>query len=125
MRRPLHISQHAITRYIERVDRSASRGEARLVMMRLFSEGRARANPRHWMRRDGIRPQPGLLFVYCARQPQLCLLLREGVVLTVITRSMCATPRPPHLQLVERKSSGRPRAETKRWRWDGNLGEAA
>jgi hypothetical protein len=94
------ISQHAITRYVERVDHGASRTEARVALMRLLALGKARSVPRHWMRRDGVKPQPGMLYVYPSERPGVCLLVRDGTVLTVITRALCSGKRPRHLRVV-------------------------
>jgi hypothetical protein len=116
----LHISEHAISRFIGRVDRLASRLEARIAIGRLASLGRTRTVPRHWMRRDGIRPQPGLPFVYSSYRPGVCLLIRDGTVLTVITHQPCAADRrPAHLRPVEETPRPMPVDGGPRWRWGG------
>jgi len=113
------VSQHAITRYIERVDAGASRLEARFAIGRLLALGRARAVPRHWMRRNGIDAQPGLLFVYCAASPGVCVLVRDRTVVTVITRAMCTANRPQHLTAVPSPAQAKAAEEAaRRWRWD-------
>jgi hypothetical protein len=123
---PLSLSTHAITRYRERVTPTASPGEARLALVRFVMLGRARETPRHWMRGD-IEAAPGVRFVYWSGRPDVCAIVRGDVVVTVVTRSLCrgVTSRS-HLQLVvpTRPRDLRPVAN-KRWRWDGNLGEAA
>lgn len=114
-----HISQHAITRYIERVDPGASRTEARLSLKRLLSVGKVRSVPRHWMRRDGIEPRPGVLYVYPCRPPGVCLLVRDATVVTVITRAMCSRRRPKHLRVVRELPRPVAVSDDRRWRWDG------
>jgi len=122
----LHISEHAISRYLERVDRTISRREARIAISRVVSLGRTRSVPRHWMRRNGIEPRPGVVFVYCSRRPGVCLIVRDGTVLTVITRRLCnARPRPAHLRLVQNTTRPAPVDGGRRWRWDGTIDSEA
>src|SRR5687767_4427885 len=115
---PLRISDHAITRYRERVDRAASRLEARLALQRLASLGRVRAVPRHWMRRNGVEAQPGVTFIYCVHAAHVGLVVRDGVVLTILTRSLCAR-RSKHLRVVDRDRRPAAAEDRARWRWDG------
>lgn len=71
------------------------------------------------MRRNGIEPQPGLVFVYCAASPRVCLLVRDATVLTVITRAMCTVSRPRHLTVVPSPAQAKASEEAaRRWRWD-------
>lgn len=114
------ISQHAVSRYVERVDRGASRLEARLAISRLASLSRARPVPRHWMRRNGVQPQAGVLFLYPSERPDVCLVVREHTVLTVLTRAVCVVRRPTHLRAIpRRRDTSVAEDAARRWRWDG------
>ena len=53
-----------------------------------MSLGQVRSTPRHWMRARA-RLTPGLRFVYWAEQAHVCALVLDGVVVTVVTRSLC------------------------------------
>lgn len=123
---PLLLSAHAVTRYRDRVDPTASSSEARLGLNRFVMLGRARETPRHWMRND-VEAGPGVRFVYWSGRPDVCAIVRGDVVVTVVTRALCrgATSRA-HLRLVvpNRTADPRPTDHT-RWRWDGTFGEAA
>lgn len=122
MTRPF-ISTHAVDRWRERVDPQGSFLEARLALGRFISHSRARATPRHWMRED-VKPTPGLLFLYSVDCPGVCVLVRDGAVLTVITRALTSSPTGRrHLRLVRPMPSLRD--PVPRWRWKGDLGEAA
>jgi hypothetical protein len=123
---PLVLTAHAITRYQERVDPGASPMEARLALGRLVALGHARSTPRHWMRAD-VQPGPGVRFIYWSSRPGVCAVAREGVVVTVLTRSLCrgVTSRSHHLRSVPMSSADLRVVETQRWRWDGRIGEAA
>lgn len=73
--------------------------------------------------RDDVTATPGLMFVYCAARPGVCALIQNGTVLTVITRALCSSSTSRrHLRLVP---SGPVCESAPRWRWNGDLGEAA
>lgn len=95
------LTSHAVRRYRERVDSGASFGEARLALARFVSHARVRSTPRHWMRAD-VAPTPGLTFAYWAAMPHVCALMRDGMVVTVITRELCVASPARHLQLADR-----------------------
>jgi hypothetical protein len=114
-----HITTHAARRYQERVDRTISMNEARLRLQRLVSLGRVRATPRHWTR-NAAAAAPGLRFIYWSGEPNVCALVREDAVVTVLTRTLCRSVRPRHLKLVERPVA-RSAEEVARWRWNGDL----
>lgn len=113
------ISTHAVERYVQRVDGNASRQEARLAVTQIASLGRLRPVPRHWLR-DHVPPSPGLLFVIWSERPDICLLVRENVVVTIITRAMCAPSAARHLAVVN-CGGRRPAEETAQWRWNGMI----
>jgi len=118
------VSTHAAQRYQERVDHSASLTEAQLAVVQIASLGKARSVPRHWMRGD-VEPSPGLVFIVWSCRPDLCLLVRHGVVVTIVTRAMCASMPKPHLRAVAGVRRPPMAAEVARWRWSGMLDEEA
>lgn len=93
------LTSHAVHRYRERVDSGASLGEARLALARFVSHARVRSTPRHWMRGD-VAATPGLRFAYWAAMPHVCALIRDGLVVTVITRELCIASPARHLQVA-------------------------
>ena len=118
------VSSHAVRRYIERVEPTASPADAREALRQIGSFGKVRSRPRHWMRAD-IEPAPGLSFVISSSRPHVCLLVRDRVVLTVITRAMCSR-RGYYLKAVDSDRRRRDSARHDRWRWvDVIQGEAA
>jgi len=89
MRNP-RITNHAIQRFIERVDRSASPVEAASRIRAMLDHGKTRPTARRW---TGSRPTPGTMFVYSADEPQACLLATREAVVTVVARDLCAASR--------------------------------
>jgi hypothetical protein len=82
------ITQHAVDRYLSRVDSSVSPYEARECIRRILAFGRVRSTPRHWMRAR-VQLTPGLRFVYWHEQPDVCALVLDGAVVTILTRALC------------------------------------
>jgi hypothetical protein len=82
-----HITQHAIDRYITRVDPGASRDQARRAIARILTHGQSRSTPRHWMRQR-VRLTPGLRFIYWADQSGVCAMVLDGAVITIVTRAL-------------------------------------
>ncbi len=121
----LFLSSHAVARYRARAEPTISFDEARLRLGRFASMGRHRSTARHWMR-DDVRAAPGLSFIYWSAMPDVCALVRDGTIVTVITRQMCAaTTRPEHLRLVPPTRPDLRQVAQARWRWNGDLSEAA
>lgn len=84
------ISDHAVSRYRQRIDPTSSTAQARKVIGAVLTSGRSRPTPRHWMR-GGWKPQPGVVFVYSAAHSQMCLVVRDACVVTVWGRTRGAT----------------------------------
>jgi hypothetical protein len=84
----LVVSSHAIARYQQRVRPAASRLETLAEIREIASRARARSRPRWWTRVAGERP--GCRYLYCASRPEVCLVVRGGVVVTVFSRQVCA-----------------------------------
>jgi hypothetical protein len=96
------ISRHAVERWQERVERGASPRDAHGALRDFLAGGRVRPTPRHW---TTAAPEPGLCFVYWARWPGVCALVREHTVVTILTRDLCrrrgkAPPEPLWLGAV-------------------------
>jgi hypothetical protein len=78
---------HAVDRYRERVDCGISRTEAASRIQRILADGIERDRPRAWMQQ--VNHQPATAYVYCPLDPETCLVVRGGAVLTVLTRELC------------------------------------
>lgn len=115
------VALHAAERWMQRVDRGASLREANFALRRFVSLGRARPNPRHWMRGQ-VRQEPGTVFVYNAERPDVCAILIDGVVVTVLTRGLFSQ-RPRHLAAAPSLPRPASAAERARWRWNGETVE--
>ncbi len=87
---PIRISRHAIDRYLGRVDRTADRSMAFQAIAAMLASGTVRTTPRWWMT---CRLAPGTRLVYSAVNPDVCLIVNEGTVVTLITRALCAPTR--------------------------------
>jgi hypothetical protein len=61
------------------------------------------------------------MFITWSCRPEICLLVRDGVVVTLITRAMCM-PRRDRCAGAP-VGSRRPVAEPARWRWNGLVDE--
>lgn len=86
----VRISKHAVQRYQERVDPAAPAGVAAGAIRQILSTGSARTQPRHW---TTCRVEPGMRFVYAANRADVCLVLRDSTVVTILTVQVCAAPR--------------------------------
>jgi hypothetical protein len=82
------VSSHAIVRYQQRVRPATTRLEALAEIREIASRARVRSRPRWWTRVAGERP--GCRYLYCASRPDVCLVVRDGVVVTVFSRQACA-----------------------------------
>jgi hypothetical protein len=113
------IAHHAVERWIERVDGTASLAEARMAVGRFVALGRARPTPRHWMR-GLVRQEPGTVFVYNAERPRVCAVVVDGVVVTVLVRALFErTSR--HLTTVTHDGRRPSADERARWRWNREI----
>lgn len=84
----LIISNHAIQRFQERVAPSSSNRDALSQIRSILVSANRRSRPRWWTRVAGERP--GCRYLYSARRADVCLVVRDGVVVTVFSRSVCA-----------------------------------
>ncbi|MFN2503681.1 MAG: hypothetical protein ABR540_05520 [Acidimicrobiales bacterium] len=78
-------SRHAIQRFQQRVA-PVSIVEANRRLTDAAANARVRATPRWW---TPVAPAPGLVFLYPASMPGVCLLVRNGVIMTIYERSQC------------------------------------
>ena len=101
------ITQHAIRRFIERVDRSATPGDALRRIAEMATNGRVRPKPRSW---TNCRPGPGTVFIYSAREADTCLVATRDAVLTVVSRDLCAAGREQQVARGRDQRRGRPRS---------------
>jgi hypothetical protein len=84
--RTIVVSAHAVIRFSERVDPSASVREAFGAVDEIACRGRVCPRPRHWM--CDVRCEPGTVFVYWQEWPGVALVVRDDCVLTVLTRDL-------------------------------------
>lgn len=118
------ISQHAVRRYSDRIDRAASPAVARLQIAEILARGRWRASPRHSM--SGTSSPPGTRFVYWAEMPGVCVIVVEGTAVTLVTRQLTRARRLVPPASIGRV--GRPRHALRahaRWRWNGEIEQPA
>jgi hypothetical protein len=78
------LSHHAVVRYRQRVEGGISYVTAVQRLTALMSDAKHRSRPRYW---TPIVPAPGLIFLYPHARPDICLLVKEGVVVTVVDRA--------------------------------------
>jgi hypothetical protein len=76
-------TRHAVERYKQRVA-PVSTAEAFRRLAAAAATARRRGTPRWW---TPVAPAPGLSYLYPASMPGVCLLARDGVVLTLFERS--------------------------------------
>jgi hypothetical protein len=117
----VRLSAHAVQRWSERVDPGAAQIEARFALGQLISHGRVRATPRHW---TDVGADPGLTFVYWSHRPTVCALIVDGVVVTVLTRTLCRSTAARSTAALRALGADPadclPRIEpAPAWRWDG------
>lgn len=82
------VSRHAVKRYTDRVDSTCDVHHAEMILSDFLSDGIASGTPRQWMRAGSPCPR-GSRFVYSDRYPGICLIVKDGVVATVVTRETC------------------------------------
>lgn len=78
-------TRHAVERYQQRVA-PVSAAEAFKTLQAAATTARRRSTPRWW---TPAAAGPGLLFLYPAALPGVCLLCRDGAILTVFQREVC------------------------------------
>lgn len=115
---PLRVTRHAIERYQQRVEPGRSYEGARRRLEQMVGLGRTRSTPRHWMR-GKVAPTPGLRFLYWSQLPNVCALLKDGVVITIVTRSMFSGPHSSTAAPAGRL----PQTDVSPWRWDGRIAD--
>ncbi len=81
------ISRHAIDRYRERVDGTATVYTAADVISSILATATSRSRPRHWMRVAAT--VPGTAYLYSAMYPHIGLVVADGVVVTLHSRRVC------------------------------------
>lgn len=78
----LRVSEHAVLRYRQRVD-ALPRGHARRRLEQLVPDTQWQTLPRDWML---IMFRSGTYYGYPSHRPDVCLLEREGFVVTVLSQ---------------------------------------
>jgi hypothetical protein len=115
-RPPPRISRHAVDRYRQRVEPvDAATAAKRLAEMTLAAT--RRPTPRWWTE---VAPAPGLLFLYPHCDSDVCLVMRDNTIITVISRMICTEWRAERVanprRLVRRPPYRRPSPGS--WPWE-------
>ena len=97
MNRPLVVTRHAIDRFRDRVEPSATPVEAINAIHQISSSARTCSRPRRWCRLVGVGTRPGSRYLYSAEYPGVCLVVRGDAVVTLFSRRVCAEWRTPIL----------------------------
>ena len=93
------ITQHAADRYRQRVEDISSVEAARRLAF-LASDATRRPTPRRW---TTVESKPGILFLYPHSDPDVCLIVKNDTVVTVLSRPVCSSWRKNQLDLTERR----------------------
>jgi hypothetical protein len=94
----LRLSAHSIQRWRERAQRFDRSIDPRVELGEFVRNGHKRPTPRRW---TTVRPVPGLTFIYWAERPEICALVKDATVVTVLTRSLCKGHRYEFEELLE------------------------
>src|SRR5579859_2889168 len=87
VRRRMRLTRHAIERWCQRVERCDQVDDVELGRSRLaefVAHARRRSRPRHWTDVEAI---PGVSFLYWVEHPDICALVVNNAVVTVIARA--------------------------------------
>ena len=95
MNHPLLVTYHAIDRFRDRVDPSATPAEAFNAIHQISSSARTCSRPRRWCRLVGVGTRQGSRYLYSAAYPGVCLVVRGNAVVTVFSKMVCAEWRMP------------------------------
>jgi hypothetical protein len=101
----MRLSHHSIERFQQRVAPEASYLSAARQLSVLAGDATSRPWPRHW---TPVSPSPGTTFLYPHARPDLCLIVRERVVITVVDRASArrwAAAEPPPARAVRPTSA--------------------
>ncbi len=80
------LTPHAVVRYRQRVEAVPHRMAVRRIEC-LITTARWRSRPRP---RTEVVLHPGVIYGYSPRRPDVCLLVRDGVLVTVYSRRVLA-----------------------------------
>lgn len=99
--RAVVVSHHAVDRWLSRVCSGGSAVTARGEVERFIATGRVRPTPRRWMR--DVAAPPGVTFMYSADSSGVCAVIRDGVIVTFLTRSLFDRSADRHSDARQRK----------------------
>ena len=100
------ISRHAVDRYRQRVA-DVTPTEAIRRLAELASDSTRRPTPRRWTE---VAPGPGVLFLYPHADSDICLVMKDETIVTVLSRVVCImwrTPKPCDPRARARRQSYR------------------
>ena len=79
-------TRHAILRWIDRVNPGSDFDHAIKDLLAFLDTGTVRSRPRHWTK---VPPGAvGALYVYNSALPRVCVVIRNSVTRTVLTRDL-------------------------------------
>ena len=84
------VTRHAVDRFRDRVEPSATPARAFAAIRQISSSARACSRPRKWCRLRGVNARPGSRYMYSAAHPGICLVVRGGAIVTVFSKEACA-----------------------------------
>lgn len=82
------VSLHSVNRLRERAYPNITAGVAAAYLEQLAAEGAVVSSPRRWLKRANMRP--GTRYVISSQDPDVCLVISRGVIVTVLVRDMYA-----------------------------------
>lgn len=96
---------HAVERWIERVDHSATFAEARAAVEEFVRTGKLSGRPPRWVGHRRAPAGPGARYATNSTWPRIALLVTDGgAVLSVITEVRKHTPHRGHIRrLIDRR----------------------
>lgn len=96
-RRRIRLTRHAVQRWCQRVEQCDQVDDGELGQLRLaefVAHAHRRSRPRHW---TDVEAVPGLSFLYWAEHPDVCALVINNAVVTVLARVRAmGAPRVPY-----------------------------
>ena len=79
------VTEHSVKRCQQRIAPSLTCNKTRALLQAMVSKGRSRATPRRWTK-GNVLPTPGLRSVYWSGLPDVCGLVVNHTLVTVVTR---------------------------------------
>lgn len=82
----IHRQGHAVQRWQQRANPASSLGEAAIELREFLRHGHGTTRPRRW---TSAEPGAGARFYYWDESPGICVLVRDDVAVTVLSKQLC------------------------------------